>query len=293
MCPTGWFIETTDAPDYLTSTPRARARARRAQGCRASDVDRRRRVPLERRRPAPRAAAGPVSRPSRSSPSRTSGVSVTTSRTATDELERRRARGVGARRGDARARSPEGHRRARARVCAGCRRSAPGSTISTARSSRTRCVITNAAGVAAAPIAEFAIGRLLAVWKRFDEIDEQQRAHDWKPSFGTLVEGLTLGDHRSGRDRHRGRGPRPRLRHDDHRHPPELPARVRSTRRSTSSAAPPICTTCSPAATRWSSSAPGTAGDREPLRRGRVRGDEARCAVLQRRPRVARRRSRR
>jgi phosphoglycerate dehydrogenase-like enzyme len=55
------------------------------------------------------------------------------------------------------------------------------------------CVVTNAAGVAAAPIAEFAFGRLLAVWKRFDEIDEQQRAHEWKPKFGTLVEGQTLG----------------------------------------------------------------------------------------------------
>jgi phosphoglycerate dehydrogenase-like enzyme len=55
------------------------------------------------------------------------------------------------------------------------------------------CVVTNAAGVAAVPIAEFAIGRLLAVWKHFGEIDEQQRAREWKPRFGTLVEGLTLG----------------------------------------------------------------------------------------------------
>lgn len=55
------------------------------------------------------------------------------------------------------------------------------------------CVITNAAGVAAAPIAEFAIGRLLAVWKRFGEIDEAQRAHEWKAKFGRSVEGLTLG----------------------------------------------------------------------------------------------------
>jgi phosphoglycerate dehydrogenase-like enzyme len=54
-------------------------------------------------------------------------------------------------------------------------------------------VITNAAGVAAAPIAEFAIGRLLQVWKRFGEIDEQQRAHEWKAKFGKLVEGQTLG----------------------------------------------------------------------------------------------------
>jgi len=55
------------------------------------------------------------------------------------------------------------------------------------------CVVTNAAGVAAAPIAEFAIGRLLAVWKRFGEIDEQQRVHEWKAQFGKLVEGQTLG----------------------------------------------------------------------------------------------------
>jgi phosphoglycerate dehydrogenase-like enzyme len=55
------------------------------------------------------------------------------------------------------------------------------------------CVVTNAAGVAAAPIAEFAIGRLLAVWKRFGEIDAQQRAHEWKGRFGKLVEGQTLG----------------------------------------------------------------------------------------------------
>ena len=53
--------------------------------------------------------------------------------------------------------------------------------------------VTNAAGVAAAPIAEFAIGRLLAVWKRFDVIDEQQHTKTWKPVFGRLAEGQTLG----------------------------------------------------------------------------------------------------
>jgi phosphoglycerate dehydrogenase-like enzyme len=56
-----------------------------------------------------------------------------------------------------------------------------------------RVVITNAAGVAAAPIAEFAMGRLLAVWKQFSELDEQQRNRDWKPIFGSLAEGQTLG----------------------------------------------------------------------------------------------------
>ena len=53
--------------------------------------------------------------------------------------------------------------------------------------------VTNAAGVAAAPIAEFAIGRLIQVWKHFDVIDEQQRAKSWKPVFGSLAEGRTIG----------------------------------------------------------------------------------------------------
>jgi phosphoglycerate dehydrogenase-like enzyme len=53
--------------------------------------------------------------------------------------------------------------------------------------------ITNAAGVAAAPIAEFAISRLLSVWKRLPEIDQEQAQHEWKPKFGRTVEGLTLG----------------------------------------------------------------------------------------------------
>jgi phosphoglycerate dehydrogenase-like enzyme len=44
--------------------------------------------------------------------------------------------------------------------------------------------LTTAAGVAAAPIAEFAIGRLIEVWKRFDLLDEQQRTRAWKPVFG-------------------------------------------------------------------------------------------------------------
>jgi phosphoglycerate dehydrogenase-like enzyme len=56
-----------------------------------------------------------------------------------------------------------------------------------------RVTITNAAGVAAAPIAEFAIARLLSVWKRLPEIDDEQTEHAWKPKFGRTVEGLTLG----------------------------------------------------------------------------------------------------
>jgi phosphoglycerate dehydrogenase-like enzyme len=53
--------------------------------------------------------------------------------------------------------------------------------------------ITNAAGVAAAPIAEFAMSRLLSVWKRLPEIDEEQAHHEWRAKFGRTVEGLTLG----------------------------------------------------------------------------------------------------
>jgi len=54
-------------------------------------------------------------------------------------------------------------------------------------------VVTNAAGVAAAPIAEFVLGQLLAFWKRFDELADQQRRHVWEPAYGRLVSGLALG----------------------------------------------------------------------------------------------------
>jgi phosphoglycerate dehydrogenase-like enzyme len=54
-------------------------------------------------------------------------------------------------------------------------------------------VVTNAAGVAAAPIAEFVMGRLLAVWKRFDELAALQARHEWRPTFGRLMAGSTLG----------------------------------------------------------------------------------------------------
>jgi phosphoglycerate dehydrogenase-like enzyme len=54
-------------------------------------------------------------------------------------------------------------------------------------------VITNAAGVAAAPIADFAVARVLSVWKRFPELDAHQREHAWRPTFGRLIEDQTLG----------------------------------------------------------------------------------------------------
>lgn len=54
-------------------------------------------------------------------------------------------------------------------------------------------VVTNAVGVAAVPIAEFVIARLLGVWKRFDELDELQRRHEWQPAYGATVAGKTIG----------------------------------------------------------------------------------------------------
>jgi phosphoglycerate dehydrogenase-like enzyme len=53
--------------------------------------------------------------------------------------------------------------------------------------------VTNAAGAAAGPIAEFVIGRLLYVWKRFDDIAELQREHEWRPTHGRQLAGCTLG----------------------------------------------------------------------------------------------------
>ena len=54
-------------------------------------------------------------------------------------------------------------------------------------------VVTNAAGVAALPIAEFVIARLLEVWKRLGDLDALQREHTWKPTFGRVFDGSTVG----------------------------------------------------------------------------------------------------
>jgi phosphoglycerate dehydrogenase-like enzyme len=54
-------------------------------------------------------------------------------------------------------------------------------------------VVTNAVGVAAVPIAEFVIARLLGVWKRIADLDELQRRHEWKATFGRLFDGSTVG----------------------------------------------------------------------------------------------------
>jgi phosphoglycerate dehydrogenase-like enzyme len=54
-------------------------------------------------------------------------------------------------------------------------------------------IVTNAVGVAAVPIAEFVIARLLGVWKRVADLDELQRRHEWTPTFGRVFEASTVG----------------------------------------------------------------------------------------------------
>ena len=166
------------------ATPRAGARARRAQGRAAGAAERdcRRTVvvaypwnaddaslePLRERFPSSGDRRPAVPRAFRPSPP---GPRATSSTDAERAM-------WGRRRGDARARLPTdigelapGLRWVQA-IGAGI------DHLSKRGPPARRCTVTNAAGVAAAPIAEFAIGRLLAVWKRFDEIDEQQRAHE-------------------------------------------------------------------------------------------------------------------
>ena len=54
-------------------------------------------------------------------------------------------------------------------------------------------VLTNAAGVASTPIAEFVIGRLLEVWKDIRVLERQQKEHQWQMHQGLLVKGKTIG----------------------------------------------------------------------------------------------------
>jgi phosphoglycerate dehydrogenase-like enzyme len=53
--------------------------------------------------------------------------------------------------------------------------------------------VTNGAGMAAASIAEFVLGRLLQVCKHFRTLDQQQLEHRWEPLFGQRLAALTLG----------------------------------------------------------------------------------------------------
>ncbi len=53
-------------------------------------------------------------------------------------------------------------------------------------------VLTNAAGVAAGSIADWVVGRILSIHKRFDEHRDLQARHEWTPAFGTDVPSSTV-----------------------------------------------------------------------------------------------------
>jgi phosphoglycerate dehydrogenase-like enzyme len=53
--------------------------------------------------------------------------------------------------------------------------------------------LTNAAGVGAPSIAEFVVGMIVAAWKDFPAIAELQRRRTWKPHYGRLIMGSTIG----------------------------------------------------------------------------------------------------
>lgn len=58
---------------------------------------------------------------------------------------------------------------------------------------RLNVLLTTGAGIAADPIAEFVLARILAHWKLFSTYDRLQRDHIWKQVFGRDLAGSTLG----------------------------------------------------------------------------------------------------
>ncbi|MAG31173.1 MAG: oxidoreductase [Deltaproteobacteria bacterium] len=56
-----------------------------------------------------------------------------------------------------------------------------------------RVVMTNSSGVSAGSMAEWVIGRLLQVWKRFREADAFQHDHVFERSYGRTFAGSTIG----------------------------------------------------------------------------------------------------
>ncbi|WP_157218035.1 D-2-hydroxyacid dehydrogenase [Flavisphingomonas formosensis] len=53
--------------------------------------------------------------------------------------------------------------------------------------------LTNAAGTASVPIAEFVLARLLEQWKLLPRYADMQRQRDWTPTYGRDLAGSTLG----------------------------------------------------------------------------------------------------
>jgi len=58
---------------------------------------------------------------------------------------------------------------------------------------RDRVVVTNVSGISAPSIAEFVLGRLLQVWKRFPESEAYQRKHEYVATYGRTLAGSVLG----------------------------------------------------------------------------------------------------
>lgn len=58
---------------------------------------------------------------------------------------------------------------------------------------RDRVVLTNASGVSAPSMAEWVVGRLLQVWKRFREADAHQQRHEFERTYGRTFAGATVG----------------------------------------------------------------------------------------------------
>lgn len=52
--------------------------------------------------------------------------------------------------------------------------------------------VTNVAGVSALSISEFVIARILAAWKRLEELATNQQAHRWEPAYGRVLAGSTV-----------------------------------------------------------------------------------------------------
>ena len=58
---------------------------------------------------------------------------------------------------------------------------------------RDRVVVTNASGVSAGSMAEFVIGRLLQIWKRFSETAAHQHKHQYVRTYGRSFAGSVVG----------------------------------------------------------------------------------------------------
>ncbi len=58
---------------------------------------------------------------------------------------------------------------------------------------RLGATLTSGAGVLSDSIAEFALARILAHWKHFDQLQQRQREHHWQALFGRGLAGSVLG----------------------------------------------------------------------------------------------------